>query len=212
MLETHHRVKNNLQVVGAMIDMQVIESMQEETLPLTKLERLGNHIHTLATVHDLLTTSVREDEHEQRVSSNAVIGRLLELLKDTCGTREIKFHMSDVDMLSKQAISLSMIINELVSNAAKHSATHIEVSFSNDGAMATLTVCDDGPGFPPGFDPAVQSNLGLELVLNLVTSDLNGTASFENKADGGARVVVTFSLPNDNTTGTRTDKHRGGEL
>jgi PAS domain S-box-containing protein len=195
MQETHHRVKNNLQIVAAIIDMQLMEHAANRTLPLEELGRLGNHIQSLAVVHDLLTRQIGQNEHEQLLSSRAVLERLLELLKETSGSRSLRATIDEVDLLSKQAITLSLLLNELVSNAVKHTTGNVEVSFQVRGGWAQLSVCDDGGGFPEGFDPVMQAHTGLELALGLTRTDLNGDIFFENREGGGACVRVLFTLP-----------------
>ena len=61
--------------------------------------------------------------------------------------------------------------------------------------MGELRVCDDGKGFPKGFDAITHANTGLELVIGTVGTDLNGDAFFENRLQGGACVRITFPLP-----------------
>lgn len=195
MQETHHRVKNNLQVISAMVDMQTIEHLGEGTIPVKEFERLNTHIRTLSLMHDLLTKSVRENEEQQRVSSQEALGRLLGLLEKVSGGRPIPTHLENVELLSKQIVTLSLTLNELVSNAVKHAAGDVEVRFEVRGPLAELSVSDDGPGFPPGFDPMTAAHTGLDLVLGLVDSDLKGTVIFENRVGGGACVRVTFPLP-----------------
>lgn len=195
MRETHHRVKNNLQVVSALVDLEVIEHRDTGVIPLKELERLGGHIRTLAVMHDLLTRSVREDEQQQRVSAVEVIGRLLDLLEKTSGSRLLRSQVDDVELFSKQAVTLSLIINELVSNAVKHAAGNVDVRFQVRDTHGELSVCDDGAGFPDGFDPVVSAHLGLELVLGLIDSDLQGQIFFENLPEGGGRVRIVFPLP-----------------
>jgi PAS domain S-box-containing protein len=196
MQETHHRVKNNLQIVGAMIDMQVMEHMAGDTLPLSELRRLGTHIRTLAVVHDMLTKSLRESEDDQLVSSSFVLDELLNLLVQTSGTRHIETQLADVPIRSKHALSLSLILNELVSNAVKHASDTVEVVFAVEGNEGRLSVRDNGPGFPVGFDPLRHANTGLELVQVLAETDLKGEARFENRPTGGACVTILFAMQN----------------
>lgn len=196
MQETHHRVKNNLQIVSAIIDMQALEHRHYRTIPIEELKRLNHHIHTLAIVHDLLTKKIGQSEQEQFLSSTAMLGQLLVLLKEI-SPGSIQAQIEDVELLSKQAVTLSLIINELVSNATKHASGQVEVQFRALGRQAQLCVCDDGAGFPEGFDPAAQAHTGLELVLGLTQTDLKGEVSFENREGGGARVRILFPLPED---------------
>ncbi|MGC4042990.1 MAG: PAS domain S-box protein [Armatimonas sp.] len=200
MQETHHRVKNNLQIISAMVDMQTIEHLHEGAIPVKEFERLNTHIRTLALMHDLLTKSVRENEEEQRVSSREALGRLLGLLEKISGNRLLQADVEDVELLSKQVVTLSLALNELVSNAVKHAAGDVEVRFLVQGPVAELSVYDDGPGFPAGFDPMTAAHTGLELVLGLVDSDLKGTVEFENRTGGGACVHVRFPLPDKEET------------
>lgn len=196
MQETHHRVKNNLQIVSAMIDMQSMEHREAQSVPIQEFDRLSRHIRTLAAVHDLLTRSLQEEENAQRVSSAAVIGELMALLEATGGS-QIQAQVDDTPLLSKQAVTLSLTINELVSNAVKHASGQVEITFEALGPLAELRVSDNGPGFPPGFDPISHANLGLELVQSLVETDLKGQTRFENRTPTGACVRVTFPLPRD---------------
>lgn len=195
MRETHHRVKNNLQIIIAMIDMQAMEHRTDAQVPLEVLSRLGMHIRTLAVVHDLLTHHVREVEDQQRLSAKTVLETLLPLLQVTVDTHEIRYRIAEADLLSKQCTVLALVTNELVSNAIKHASGPIVVTFSTADSVASLLVEDGGPGFPAGFDAHTCANMGLELVTALVATDLEGTLTFENRKEGGARVRVTFVVP-----------------
>ena len=59
---------------------------------------------------------------------------------------------------------------------------------------ARLEVCDDGPGFPPGFDPLKSANTGIELIESMGRWDLCGEILYQNRPTGGACVVITFPL------------------
>jgi len=204
MRETHHRVKNNLQIISAMIDMQSIEHRGSSTVPIKELSRLNGHIRTLATVHDLLTRDIREDERDQRVSSKSVIEMLLSLLAQSPAPLTVESQIEDIALHSKQAVTLSLIINELVSNAAKHAPGRVLVTLSADQGLAHLQVQDEGPGFSEGFDPVANSHLGLELVQGIVATDLMGQCCFETRAEGGAVVSIRFPIPDDAPEGDLT--------
>lgn len=197
MKETHHRVKNNLQVISAMIEMQVVEHHGEGSVPLEEFIRLKAHVHTLSIVHDLLTVNIKENEDAQRVSTKAVLEKLLPMLQQTAWKKRVRYTVAEAELTSKQCIALSLVLNELVSNALKHGKNEAEVVFSVNGEHAVLVVYDDGEGFPEGFDPLKAANTGLELVDSLVRTDLMGTISFGNQSHGGGQVSVTFSLPAD---------------
>lgn len=197
MKETHHRVKNNLQVIAAMIEMQVLEHQNDQTVPIAEFVRLKAHVHTLAIVHDLLTRSVKEEEDAQRVSTRAVLDKLLPMLQRTAWQQSVRYTVDEAYLTSKQCIALSLVLNELVSNALKHGRKEAEVFFKVDGQNASLSVSDDGLGFPDGFDPNKAANTGLELVGSLVRTDLQGTLVYGNQPQGGGQVSVVFPLPPD---------------
>ena len=196
MTETHHRVKNNLQIIAAMIEMQSLEHKESNTIPLEEFTRLKSHVCTLAIVHDLLTKSLKETEDTQLISVKSVLEQLLPMLQQTAGNRTVHFEIADAPLPSKQCISLALVLNELVSNALKHGKGAVQVTFAAQEGRALLEVCDDGPGFPKDFDPIASANTGLELIESLVRTDLAGKIGYENRPQGGGSVRVTFALPN----------------
>lgn len=192
MTETHHRVKNNLQVIAAMVDMQVMEDTS--TLPMEEFRRLGSHIHMLATVHDLLTEKAKEDGQAHFVSSGLVLEKLLPLVEQLSGKQVAKATITDTQLSAKQGTSLALVLNELVSNAFKHGNGYVEVKFSAEEQEAVLEVADDGPGFPADFDPLRAAHTGLELVENLCRWDLAGGVRYTMRPQGGGCVRVTMPL------------------
>lgn len=195
MTETHHRVKNNLQVISAMIEMHIMEHGDEEMVPIEEYRQLNAHIHTLSIVHDLLSANVKEEEDAERVSVKAVLDRLLPMLQQTAWKKEVRYSVEDAELTSKLCISLALVLNELVTNAFKHGRRQAEVVFRVEGAHAELTVFDDGPGFPEGFSPLEAAHTGLELVESLVRIDLQGRSAYTCRAEGGGCVSITFPLP-----------------
>jgi two-component sensor histidine kinase len=197
MQETHHRVKNNLQVVSALVDMH--EDPNFPPAALTALSRIGQHIRTLATVHDVLTLQAKSDSEVNTVPVLAIVSRLLELMGTTLEGRQIQCDVEEVSMPAQQAASLALLINELVNNAIKHGNGNITVSLRCNQGVAHLEVCDDGPGFPPDFDPQNAAHTGMELIDSMGRWDLRGTVVYGNRPQGGARVQVTFPLPASTT-------------
>lgn len=191
-IETHHRVKNNLQVISAMIDMQA--NAHIDAVPVDELYRLGRQVRTLAAVHDLLTEQAKVGAPEETISARAVLEKLAGLLQQTTDGRRIQSDLEDAGLTSRQATSLALIVNELVSNALKHGHGDVAIALQAKDGLAEVTVTDDGPGFPPDFDPAKSANTGLELVNTLARWDLRGEVRYGNRREGGARVTLT--MPN----------------
>ncbi len=192
MEETHHRVRNNLQIIAAMVDMQKMEYAQ--AVPIEELGRLSSHIRTLSAVHDLLTEQAKQDGQAQFVSVQDLLERLLPMLEQTAPNHYFRYELTDAFLTTRRATSLALITNELVTNAIKYGKSEITVTFTIEGDRGVLIVTDDGPGLPEGFDPVRSANTGLSLVGNLSRWDLKGLVRYENSPAGGAKITVTFPL------------------
>ena len=202
MLETNHRVKNNLQLIIALLEIN--EGVDQESQK--HFGRIKQHTQTLAMIHDLLTMQTKEDAlNHSHVSAQTVIRRLTAMLDQSGASHRIRAELDEVLLPVHQSGSLALLINECVSNAMKHGGNDIEITLqlSEQGPsnqekrsprQARLEVHDNGPGFPLGFDPQTAANTGLELIESAARWDLRGDVQYENPAKGGARVVVTFPV------------------
>jgi two-component sensor histidine kinase len=194
MAESHHRIKNNLQVLAALVDLQM--SDEHPGCSTDSLQRIGQSIRTMAVLHDLLTKEAKNNAEIDAVSVESALEEMLPLLKDMAGEHTILLEVAtgDVSLSVKRVTPLVMLVNELVSNARKHGGKTIRVCADVTDGVVNLVVDDDGPGFPADFDPAHAANTGLDLILSLVRHDLNGDITFENRQTGGATVRVRFPL------------------
>jgi two-component sensor histidine kinase len=142
----------------------------------------------LTNLAELLSSGMRRGEHPLRIRVDA----------------------EPLWMSTKAATSLSLAVNELLTNAAKHNKRNgkkgetshdaIEINLQRQNEKVLVAVQDYGPGFPPEFDPVADAHIGLQLVLTLVEHDLRGAASFSNHFDqeegklpAGGRVEILFS-------------------
>jgi two-component sensor histidine kinase len=165
--ELNHRVKNNLAVVSAMLAMQARASPSPEVRD--HLAKAVDRIKTIADVHASLYRSGRRDEVEFAAYLNDLCARLGESVLDKARVG-LQIHADPAVLPLDKAVALGVVVNELVTNAAKHAypspATGIiAVKLVWDGEELKLTVGDDGPGFsaePP------RSGLGMRLVRSLV--------------------------------------------
>jgi PAS domain S-box-containing protein len=192
MRETHHRVKNNLQIVTALVNMQQMQ--YDDFIPTTEMRRLTQHITALASIHDLLTHQAQTDAEVTDISVQAVMAKLMPTLQGMIEGRRITFEVQDLRLPVQQSTTFAVLVNELVSNALKHGTGAIHVSFRKHGETATLKVLDEGPGFPEGFDPISAANTGLDLIGSLSRMDLHGSVSYDNRAEGGASIVIEFPV------------------
>jgi PAS domain S-box-containing protein len=192
MMEAHHRIKNNLQVVAALVDLKM--PAEGDTVSVSDMKRVEQHIRALAAIHELLTERVVNDPKADTISAKAILETLLGLIQKVIHDRHLTFQLEEVEISMKQGTSLAIVVNELVSNAVKHSTSDIDITFHVTGNRAELAVCDEGPGFPEGFQPKLEAHTGLELVERIARWDMQGDVTYENRKTGGARVIVGFPL------------------
>lgn len=181
--ETNHRVKNNLQVVASLIE--TIRMEHDDRVPSEELRDVVRQVRAIAAVHDFLSRDLKSDI----VAADGMLKRLVDLTAKPAGlAARVDATAAPLDV--KQATAVALITNELLLNAGKHGASKVAIKMETDGADSHLVVKDNGPGFPEGFDPQTEGNIGLALVRTLARHDLRGAVSFAN--NGGAVVEVTF--------------------
>ena len=189
MRETHHRIKNNLQVILALIEIQAGDKGESE-----EMQRIKLHVSALAAIHDLLTLQIKQGGEDTHLPAKEVLRQLVGMLQQTAAHRHVSARIENIPLSVHQAASLALLINECVGNAIKHGKGAIEIALSVANGEATLAVSDNGQGFPPDFDPRRHANTGLELIESAARWDLRGDLRFENTASGGGRVVATFPI------------------
>ncbi len=163
-------------------------------VPVSDVARLGQSIRTLGVIHDILTQESKQEGEASVISGKKVLTRLLSLMENSLEPRRLLVELADISLPGKQATSLALITNELVSNAIKHGKGDIGVTLDQEGDIAVFTVSDDGPGFPKDFDPMKAANTGLELIENIARYDLQGETHYSARPHGGARVTLKFPV------------------
>ncbi len=211
MKETHHRIKNNLQAVSAILDVQAMDA--GESVPAETLRDVLRQIRTIAVVHDLLSQNLRGTE-EVSISAETAFEQLVPIITMGRADRRINTRLDVADILlpSKLATSLALAVNELASNAIKHGARGTEgvevgVTLEQEEGHIRLTVCDNGPGFPPGFDIRKDAGIGLDLVRMLIERDLSGKLIISNAP--GARVEAVIPQPGAARGAIDDNEHAG---
>jgi two-component sensor histidine kinase/putative methionine-R-sulfoxide reductase with GAF domain len=194
--EMHHRVRNNLQTVAALLSLQLRTA--EDAPWATEIREAISRIQSIAAVHDLLS-----DESRLGGTTLDVIARLV--AEDAHSTlippgKSVRFLIepSELKIPSRQATIISLLINELAANAISHGfedrdGGDIRIRGWEDSGNAHIEVSNDGQGVPEGFDPAQSSGLGMRITQRLVTSDLKGTFSISS-SDGGTTALIRFPI------------------
>ena len=197
--EIHHRVKNNLQVVSSLLNMQARAAKDEDIQDALSESR--DRIMTMSLIHSQLYEGSDLAEINMKEFVDRLLGQLLQSYQvgDTRIARVVR--VDDYPFPISVAVPVGLIINELLSNALKHAFEgrdegKIEVSLtaSEDGRV-NLTVSDDGTGLPSGFDINTSKTLGLRLVKILTEDQLQGTLKVTS--DGGATFKMEFDITDD---------------
>ncbi|MEA1895588.1 MAG: PAS domain S-box protein [Euryarchaeota archaeon] len=194
--EIHHRVKNNLQVVSSLLNMQARNVKDKRTIEVLSESR--DRIRTMSLIHSQLYGGRNLAEINMKEFVDMVLGQLFQSypVRDTRITHVVR--VDDYPFPISTAVPVGLIINELLSNALKHAFKEkdegkIEVRLTaSDGGRINLTVSDDGSGLPPGFDINESKTLGLRLVKILAEDQLQGT--LEVTSDGGVIFEIEFEM------------------
>jgi len=183
--EIDHRVMNSLQFVSGLLSMQSRSPEMGEAA--AHLQLAATRVAAVAQVHRHFYT----DEAEE-ASCIAFLRRLCGDLSAVLD-REIAVDGDEGNVPTTWIQPIGLIANELVTNAAKHGAGRIEVTYRVSETEHQIVVCDEGQGLPSGFDPdAAGSSLGMRVVTSLARQ-LGGALSACQRPDGdGACLTVNF--------------------
>jgi len=191
--EIHHRVKNNLQTVSALLRLQ--SRRIEDPAAAAALEEAVRRIASIALVHETLSNSTKTTVAFDEVLTSLVTHSLE--LSPRMGELNIE-RIGEIGLLeSRVATPLSLVVTELIHNALEHglaeSGTHLKIEvqrYSNEGLV---TISDNGVGLPQDFDLMTSSNLGLQIVRTLTENELQGELKLES-TDKGTQAKLRFPL------------------
>ncbi|MBW2650869.1 MAG: hypothetical protein JRC66_07700 [Deltaproteobacteria bacterium] len=192
--EIHHRVKNNMQIISSLLSLQSKDIDNERALSLIK--NCEDRIRSMSLVHEKLYLS----EDLSSISFNDYITSMATYLFQVhrVDSNAVSFssHIKDVLFNIETAIPLGLIANEIISNALKHGFPEgrkgkiaVELTQNKKAGEYTLTVTDDGIGFPKGIDYQNPKTFGLQLT-NMLTEQLSGTMELDKSK--GTSFKITF--------------------
>lgn len=197
--EIHHRVKNNLQTVAALLRLQ--SRRLENPEARHALDEAVRRVGSIAVVHETLSQSFGDfvdfDDIADRLLRTVLDVSRLDVASDvpTAGGRAIQAERigSFGTLPGSVATPLSMALTELIQNAAEHAgAGHLTIAVNRIRGRVRLRVSDDGVGLPPDFSP--ESSLGLSIVATLIRSELHGTLDFESRPGHGTTVSIALQV------------------
>jgi two-component sensor histidine kinase len=196
--EIHHRVKNNLQTIAALLRLQARRLPSREAREA--LEESERRIRSIAIVHETLSRDAGDV-----VPFDDIARPLARVVEETVSSPDLRIRFEVVgdagELRGEMATPLAVVLNELMQNAADHAYPrtddlpiegHVQVLLRRHAGELRVDVIDDGIGLPPGFSLERSAGLGLSIVHTLVTSELAG--SIEMCDENGTRVTVRVPL------------------
>ena len=188
--EVHHRVKNNMQIISSLLNLQSDKIVDEKVLYL--LRESQNRIKSMSLVHEMLYKS----QDLSKISLNEYIESLCRSVYRSYSQPEsnIEFEFNlegDIFLDIDKMIPLGLILNEIISNSLKYAFPNklgkIQIAFHTEGSKFNLSVSDNGIGLIKNFDIDKNSNLGIQLIY-MLAEQLDGEVSYENNNG------VTYSI------------------
>lgn len=188
--EIHHRVKNNLQTVSALLRLQ--SRRAENQSAVSAIEEAIRRIGSIALVHEMLSMNAQE-----MVEFDEVADKLISAVKDVSALRS----GISLERLGKfgalrpeVATPLALILTELIQNAYEHGladvGSTVKISVERNHETLILQVSDDGIGLPEDFDINSSESLGLQIVKTLTTNELGGKIDIARVPGGGTTIKL----------------------
>ncbi|MDZ8082443.1 MAG: PAS domain S-box protein [Nostoc sp. DcaGUA01] len=192
--EVHHRVKNNLQIVSSLLQLQSHTIQDPEVIKV--LRESQNRIESISLIHKNLYTSPDIGQIDVGEYIHNLAASLLISYQIVPGRIGLETDIDSVSLNIDQAIACGLVINELISNALKHAfpnqqAGTIHIALRNLNNSIEMTIQDNGIGLPDNLDWRNTSSLGLSLVYDLVTEQLEGEITLER--DRGTVFKIQFT-------------------
>jgi two-component sensor histidine kinase len=193
--EIHHRVKNNLQTVAALLRLQ---SRRTPNLEARKvLDESVRRVTSIALVHETLSMSV-----DERLNLDEVVDRVIPMMTDVAIAESrvtVRREGSFGVVPSALATPLVMVLTELVHNALAHAYApgargEVVLSVRRSAGWLDVVVSDDGRGLPKGFSLERSRGLGLQIVRTLVDSELDASLSMRPRKPKGTDAVLRVPL------------------
>jgi two-component sensor histidine kinase len=199
--EIHHRVKNNLQTIAALLRLQGRRLTTREAQDA--IEESERRIRSIAIVHETLSRDTGD-----LVPFAEIVKPLVRTVEDSVSTADVKLHFEvqgdGGNLRGDVATALAVVLNELMQNAVDHAfpldgatpvAGNVVVHLARLDGELVVEVTDDGVGLPAGFSLEASKGLGLSIVHALVTGELGGSIELGPAEPDGAGTHVRLRVP-----------------
>lgn len=190
--EVHHRVRNNLQIISSLINLQ--KKKNDNATIQNALQEIQGRVESMSLVHQ----KMYQTSNFKKIGLNGYILNIIENIGDLYGVKDDQFTLDipgEIHLKMDTAIPIGLVVNEVIANYYKHvfalqEESHFEIKVSLRDSDLKIGYWDDGPGFQDGFDIKETSSLGCQLIDNLL-EQMEGSYNYGNK--NGAYYI--FEIP-----------------
>ena len=192
--EIHHRVKNNMTVIYSLLGLQIANVTDEKAS--IALQDSQNRVQTMSMIHETLYRSDNLSSIDMQ-DYLSKLGRTIIQSHRISNNVTLKIEAENIMLNDKQASSLGLIVNELITNSLKYAFSNdkgeivLELKTDNED-MFELIVSDNGVGIPEGFSLKNADSLGLQLVESIAERQLDGSVDIKN--ENGTKFTIRFKL------------------
>ncbi|HNW30131.1 MAG TPA: histidine kinase dimerization/phosphoacceptor domain -containing protein [Spirochaetota bacterium] len=182
--ELYHRTKNNMQVISSLLRLQRSRLKNQEASDL--FMEMENRIQSMALVHQKLYQSQTLSRIDLKDYIADLAGLILKSYQVSSGKVAVRLEMVSVPVLIDTAIPCGLIVNEMISNSLKYAfpgerTGELRIELEKKDETITLTVSDNGIGFPDGLNPRDTETLGLKNIIGLAEFQLGGTVDISSR-------------------------------
>ena len=189
--EIHHRVKNNMQVISSLLNLQSAHIKEKRYKEV--LKEVQDRIRSMTLVHEKLYQSENLANVDSSEYITSIVRGLYRSYEITADRVTLVIEVEDVLLGVDAAVPCGLIINELVSNSLKHAFPkekgEIRITLCSIDGMIELTVADNGVGIPEYIDFRNTESLGLDLVTTLVEHQLGGEITLDRSRGTAFHIV-----------------------
>ncbi len=193
--EIHHRVKNNLEVISSLLELQS-EGIDDAKAKAAVLEG-QSRVQSIALIHHKLYRTDDVSSVEFKSFANDLFKQVSGVFKKATTEIDFKIHADETQIPIDAAVPIGLILNELLTNTFKYAVSDaktntisIQLQPGMDGHQSKIIYADNGPGMPEHFDLSKSNSLGMK-VIQLLTKQLGGTLNFYN--DNGSVFEIPFN-------------------
>ena len=194
--EVHHRVKNNLQIISSLINLQINELESAETV--AHLKETRSRIQAMAFIHEGLYASPSMSELDMELHINKIARGVSQSYAGISNVDGVIVTADNIFLNLTQAVPVGLVANELLTNAYKHAfpdrknAEKIYINLQQlSGNRIRMIVSDNGVGIPESLDWKNGASFGLRLAVSLVENQLDGCIELERGT--GTTFTITFA-------------------